>query len=71
MEKIECVYSLYDKMRRKWDDVYLRWGLLNIYHHSFTLCYPFIFVYPVSLPDDGLGGCDRGCLERCLDTGIE
>jgi len=33
-EKIECVYSLYEKMRWKWDDVYLLRGLPNIYSPS-------------------------------------
>jgi len=28
--KIECIVSLYDKMRRKWDAVYLPWVLPNI-----------------------------------------
>jgi len=32
--KIECVFSLYDKMRWKWNDVYLLWGLPNIYSPS-------------------------------------
>ena len=29
--KIECVFSLYDKMSGKWDDIYLLQGLPNIY----------------------------------------
>jgi len=41
--KIECVFSLYDKMRWKWDDVYLLWGLPNLYSPS--LCPP-----PLPLP---------------------
>ena len=32
--KIECVFSLYDKMRWKWDAVYLLRGLPNIYYAS-------------------------------------
>jgi len=32
--KIECEFSLYDKRRWKWDDVYLLRGLLNIYSPS-------------------------------------
>jgi len=32
--KIECVFSLYDKMRWKWDAVYLARGLPNIYSAS-------------------------------------
>ena len=32
--KIECVFSLYDKMRWKWDAVYLPRGLPNIYSSS-------------------------------------
>jgi len=32
--KIECVFSLYNKMRWKWDDVYLLRGLQNIYSPS-------------------------------------
>ena len=39
--KIQCVFSLYDKMRWKWDDVYLLWGLPNI-------CSPSL--YPLPLP---------------------
>ena len=33
--KIECVFSLYDQMRWKWDAVYLARGLPNIYSTSF------------------------------------
>ena len=36
--KIECEFSLYDKRRWKWDDVYLLRGLPNIYNAS--LCPP-------------------------------
>jgi hypothetical protein len=32
--KIECVLSLDDKMRWKWDAVYLPWGLPNVYSAS-------------------------------------
>jgi len=32
--KTQGVFSLYDKMRWKWDAVYLPWGLLNIYSAS-------------------------------------
>jgi len=32
--KIECVFSLYDKMRWKWDAAYLPRDLANIYSHS-------------------------------------
>jgi hypothetical protein len=35
---IECVFSMYDKMRWKWDAVNLPWGLPNIY--SATLIPP-------------------------------
>ena len=38
LEKIECEFSLYDKRRWKWDDVYLLRGLQNIYSPS--LCPP-------------------------------
>jgi len=38
--KIECVLSLYDKMRWKWDNVYLLQGLPNIY--SPWLCPPLL-----------------------------
>ena len=34
LEKIECVFSLYDKMRWKWDKVYLLWGRPKIYSPS-------------------------------------
>jgi len=34
LEKMECVFSLHDKMRWKWDAVYLPWGLPNIYSAS-------------------------------------
>jgi len=32
--KIDCVFSLYDKMRWKWDAVYLPRGLPNVYSSS-------------------------------------
>ena len=32
--KMEGVFSLYDRMRWKWDDVYVPWGLPNIYSAS-------------------------------------
>jgi len=41
--KIECEFSLYDKRRWKWDDVYLLWGLPNIYSPS--LCPPPLPLY--------------------------
>jgi len=41
--KIECEFSLYDKRRWKWDDVYLLRGLLNIYSPS--LCPPPLPLY--------------------------
>jgi len=34
LERIESIFSLYDKMRWKWDDSYLRWSLPNIYSQS-------------------------------------
>jgi len=42
--KIECVISLYDQVRWKWDNVYLLGGLLNIYSPS--LCLPPQPQYP-------------------------
>jgi len=41
--KIECEFSLYDKRRWKWDDVYLLRGLPNIYSPS--LCPPPLPLY--------------------------
>jgi len=41
--KIECVFSLYDKMRWKWDAVYLPRGLPNIY--SASLIPPLLPLY--------------------------
>jgi len=41
--KIECEFSLYDKRRWKWDDVYLLQGLPNIYSPS--LCPPPLPLY--------------------------
>jgi len=41
--KIECVFSLYDMMGWKWDDVYLLRGLPNIYSPS--LCPPPLHMY--------------------------
>jgi len=61
----ECVFSLYDKMRWKWDDVYLPWGLLNIYSQSLS---------PPLLPsdmEDVHGGRDRVPLEMHWETLIE
>jgi len=40
--KIECVFSLYDRMRWKWDDAYLLRGLPNIYSMS-------LFISPLPL----------------------
>ena len=40
---IECVFSLYDKMRWKSDDVCLLWGLPNVYYLS--LCPPPLPLY--------------------------
>jgi hypothetical protein len=42
--KIECVFWLYDKMRRKWDDVNILRGLQDIYS-----CSQRTSVTPVSL----------------------
>jgi len=41
--KIECKFSLYDKRRWKWDDVYLLRGPPNIYSPS--LCPPLLPLY--------------------------
>jgi len=65
---IECVCSLYNKMRCKWDDVYLLRGVPNIYRHSVHLRYPCISIHPPSLLKNVLGGCDRECLVMCLET---
>ena len=48
---IECVLSLHDKMRWKWDDLYLLRGLPNI--HSPSLCPPALPLYlrtPAGVP---------------------
>jgi len=72
--KIECEFSLYDKRRWKWDDVYLLRGLPNIY--SLSLCPPPLPLYlwictwrlRSSELRDALGGCDRGSLEMHLEA---
>jgi len=60
--KIECEFSLYDKRRWDWGDVYLL-RVCRIYtlHNSVHLRYPCISVQPPSLLEDVL---DRACL-RC------
>jgi len=72
--KIECEFSLYDKRRWKWDDVYLLRGLPNIYSPS--LCPPLLPLYlwictwrlRSSELRDALGGCDRASLEMHLEA---
>jgi len=58
--KIQCEFSLYDKRRWKWDDVYLL-RVCRIYtpRHSVHLRNPCISVQPPSLLEDVL---DRACL---------
>ena len=82
--KIECEFSLYDKRRWKWDDVYLLRGLPNIYSPS--LCPPPIPLYlhtPAvahwrctwrpwsSVFGDTPGDWDRVNSEMHLEAGIE
>jgi len=69
--KIECVFSLYNRMRWKWDDVYLLRGLPNIYHHSVHLRSPCISVQPPSLLKNVFRGCDGACSEMRLETEIK
>ena len=79
--KIVCVFSLYDKMRWKWDAVYLPRGLPNIY--STSLIPPPLPLYlrtPTVAPKrytwrlwsiqwgDVLWGCDRASLEMQLQA---
>ena len=81
---IESVLSLYDKMKWKWDAVYLPRGLPNIYFAS--LIPPPLPMYlhtPTVSPwrhswrpwsiecGDALGGCDRESLEMLLGAEIE
>ena len=47
-QRKECVLSLYDKMRWKWDEVYVLGGLLNTYSPS--LCSPPLPVYLCTHP---------------------
>jgi len=70
--KIECVFSLYDKMRWKWDAVYLPRGRPNIY--SMSLIPPPLPLYlrtPTGLLNDILGGRDWLNLEMHLEPGME
>jgi len=39
--------------------------------HSGHLRYASISVQPLSLLEDAVGGCDGGCFEKHLETGIE
>jgi len=79
--KIECVFSLYDNMEWKWDDVYILRGLANIYSPSLNP--PALSLYlrtPAvalqrctwrlwsSMFGDARGGCDRARLEMHLET---
>jgi len=79
--KIECVYSLSDKMRWKWHDVNLHQGLPNSYSPSFYP--PQLALYPhttaiatwrrtwrpwTRLFGDALGGWDRASLMMHLET---
>jgi hypothetical protein len=78
--KIECVFSSYDKMRWKWDDVYLLQGLPNIYSPSrYPPPLPVHFPTPAVAPSrctlrlcssefwDALGGCDNATLEAVIE----
>jgi len=82
--KIECEYSLYDRRRCKWDDVYLLRGLPNIYSPS--LCPPPLpqYLRTATVPHwrctwrpwssvfgDTLGDWDRVNSEMHLESGIE
>jgi len=70
--KIECVFSLYDKMRWKWDDVYLLQGVPNI--ASPSLCPPPLPLNLCTAPllhEDVLGRRNQACLEMHLETEIE
>jgi len=82
--KIECVFSLYDMMRWKWDDVCLLQGLPNIYSPS--LCPPPLPLYhriPTVAPwrctyspgssdfGDALADQHRVNSEMHLEAGIE
>jgi len=77
---IECVFSLYDKMRWKWDDVYLLQSLPNIY--SPPLCPPLLPQYHHTPAvarcrstwrklSCELGGHNRASLEMHLQVVIE
>jgi len=70
--KTECEFSLYDRRRWKWDNVYLLRGLPNIYSPS--LCPPplplYLWICTWRLRSgelrDALGDCDRASLEMHL-----
>jgi hypothetical protein len=57
--KMEFIFSLYDKTRWKWYDVYLLWGC-QIYSpwHTCRLHYPCISIHLPSLLEDVHGACD-------------
>jgi len=82
--KIEWVLSLYDKMRRTWNDVYLLWDLLTIYFQS--LCPPLLPWYHCTTSvalcggtlrpwlcefGNALGDWDRVNWQRHLEAKIE
>jgi len=82
--KIQCVFSLYDQMRWKWDDVYLPRGLPNKYSPSLSptplplqLCTPPVAHYGcTSRPwssklRDALAGQDQVNSEMQLEARIE
>jgi len=70
--KIEYIFSLYEQMRLKWDDVYLLRGLQNIY--SPLLCPPPLPMYirtPTIAPWRCTWRPSSSILEMRLETGIE
>jgi len=82
--KIECVFSLYDKMRWNWDDLYVLWGVPNTYIPSLcppplplNLCTPAVAAkrctwrpWPSGFGDP-LGDWDRVNSEMHLEAAIE
>jgi len=84
LRMIACVFSLYDKMRWKWDDTYPLWGRPIIYSLSlYTSPLPLYFHMPgmacarctwrlwASDLGDVLGRCDRARFKTHLEAMIE
>jgi len=69
--KIECVFSLYDKMRWKWNAIYPGVSWIYTSRYSFHLRCPCISVHPPSLLNNIFGSCDRASLKMNLTAEME